>query len=209
MAKKFLIVIDTQYDFMMANGKLPVAGAEDIIAPTIRFLAGLDPEQYAGVLFTYDTHVPEVYAGSPESEQFPIHCVKGTPGWENVFNPTLVPPLVPVFRLTKGVFNMWEEPEEKIRIERLYDLDDAGDGSIEWVPFMSRDVFAAEMHGDMEVDTVTVIGVAADFCVKWAIDGLVERGFNVEVPADLTRGIVRQFDQVAREDFAGHSVKIV
>ena len=53
------------------------------------------------------------------------------------------------------------------------------------------------------VTEVTVIGVAADYCVRWAVDGLLARGFAVTVPAALTRGIERQIEAVAGEDFAG------
>jgi nicotinamidase/pyrazinamidase len=58
------------------------------------------------------------------------------------------------------------------------------------------------------VEEATVIGVAADFCVRWAIDGLVERGFRVIVPQALTRGIVRPIEQVLAEDFAAHAVAL-
>src|SRR3546814_20392247 len=57
-------------------------------------------------------------AGAPG---FPIHCIKGTVGWENVFlndvtqplwNPptsAYLPPVLPVFTLEKGVFDMWAQ----------------------------------------------------------------------------------------------------
>ncbi|MFD2137119.1 hypothetical protein ACFSLT_21800 [Novosphingobium resinovorum] len=38
------------------------------------------------------------------------------------------------------------------------------------------------------VDRVTVVGVAADYCVRWAVEGLLVRGFDVDIPASLTRG---------------------
>ena len=53
-----------------------------------------------------------------------------------------------------------------------------------------------------------VIGVAADYCVRWAIDGLVERGFRVIVPQALTRGIARPIEQVLAEDFAREAVAL-
>src|SRR3546814_20329487 len=57
-------------------------------------------------------------AGAPG---FPIHCIKGTVGWENVFlndvtqplwNPptsAYLPPVLPVFTLEQGVFDMRSE----------------------------------------------------------------------------------------------------
>jgi nicotinamidase/pyrazinamidase len=58
------------------------------------------------------------------------------------------------------------------------------------------------------VSRMVVIGVAADYCVKWAVEGLLARGFDVVVPAHLTRGIVRQIETVADEDFPGARLSI-
>nr|WP_249403780.1 isochorismatase family protein [Sphingomonas sp. CFBP 13720] len=51
-----------------------------------------------------------------------------------------------------------------------------------------RDVFFAQLRAD-GVQDVTVVGVAADYCVRWAVERLIACGFRVTVPADLTRGI--------------------
>lgn len=48
-----------------------------------------------------------------------------------------------------------------------------------------------------------MIGVAADFCVRWTIDGLLTLDFNVSVPSKLTCGIVGQIEEVVAEKFAG------
>ena len=53
--QRFVVVVDTQADFMCADGALPVAGAEALIAPMQRWLASLRPAETAGVLFTFDT----------------------------------------------------------------------------------------------------------------------------------------------------------
>lgn len=187
--KKFLVVIDTQYDFMMPNGALYVQGAEQIIVPGIEFLANLSPDNYAGVLFTYDTHSHNVYEGSSESEMFPIHCVEGTPGWENVFNPDLIKQPsagqkgINVYTLTKGVFNMWEEDDIRIVARPGNTFFNSYESANQ-----SREVFFEQMK-DAGIDTIEIFGVASDFCVKWAVDGFVKRGFKVEVVDELCRGI--------------------
>src|SRR3546814_16784827 len=56
-------------------------------------------------------------------------------------------------------------------------------------------------HG---VDTVTVIGVAADYCVMWAIRCLLDRGFKVEVVEHLTAGIQRDVPPTIYEEYTGH-----
>lgn len=193
---KFVVVIDTQYDFMMRDGKLPVKDAEMIALGGIKYLASLKASEVEGVLFTFDTHEPEVYAGSPESEAFPIHCVKGQPGWVNVFNADLIDPNIPVYTLEKGVFNMWEE--DGVWIQDYGTINTPHD----------RDAFFAALKKE-GVTEIEIWGVAADFCVKWAIDGLLERGFNVSIVEYLTAGIERDMDLVVEQEYAGKSVTLI
>jgi nicotinamidase/pyrazinamidase len=171
---KLIVVVDTQYDFMLPDGALYVPQAEEIIVPGIRFLRNLKPEETAAVLFTFDTHDPEIYAVSEEAGQFPPHCVRGTQGWANVFNPALIDPAIPVHALEKGVFDLWAEPD--VEVQRV--------GRSERRP---RDTFFGAL--DPRRVQATVIGVAADYCVRWAVDGLAARGYRIEVPPELTRGI--------------------
>ena len=194
--KDFVIVVDTQRDFMAADGALSVKGADALVPASRAFLEGLAPESTAGVLFTFDTHDPEVYAASPEAEQFPPHCVRGSAGWENMLDADGIDPRIRVWRLEKGVFDMWAEKDVTIRSERDPDA-----------PPVPREEFFARLKATGG-HHVTVIGVAADYCVKWAVDGLVARGFQVTVPEALTRGIERQIGQVVNEDFAGANVRI-
>jgi nicotinamidase/pyrazinamidase len=190
----FIVVVDTQRDFMAADGALSVSGADALVTPMRAFLSGLEAERTAGVLFTFDTHVPAVYSVSEEAEAFPAHCVKGTSGWANLLDPALVDRGIPAWRIEKGVFDMWAE--DGLLVE------DARGDAMQPVP---RDVFFERLH-DAGVRRVTVIGVAADYCVRWAVAGLVARGFEVTVPQALTRGIGRQIDVVLAEEFAGAPV---
>lgn len=188
---RFVIVVDTQKDFMAIDGALSVAGADALVAPMASWLRGLDPETTAGVLFSFDTHDATVYPASAEAESFPIHCVRGSEGWRNVLDVALVNPAIPAWRIEKGVFDMWAEDGTTIENAR----DPA-------VPVMERDRFFADL-AKSGVSDVTVIGVAADYCVRWAVAGLIDRGFRVSVPEAMTRGIVRQIAEVAADDFGG------
>ncbi|PNU06676.1 cysteine hydrolase family protein [Novosphingobium guangzhouense] len=180
----FVIVVDMQHDFVRASGALPVPDAEAIVAPMQDWLASLDPGDVAGVLFTFDTHAAADYAGSAEAAQFPIHCQKGTPGWESVLDASAIAPAIPVHTLEKHVFDMWEEGGVRIR----------GDDGKE----AERDGFFRDLR-QRGVDRVIVTGVAADYCVRWAAQGLLARGFSVEIPARLTRGISRDARAVVEE----------
>ena len=120
-----------------------------------------------------------------------------------MINPDLVPPQIPSYVLEKGVFDMWFEKGLKVishgnashpaTIHRLLIQRD-------------RDDFFREIkkHG---VETIRIVGVAADFCVRDAIAGALDRGFEVEVPRHLTAGIERNIDTVCDTDFPG-GVKI-
>lgn len=188
--RRFVVVVDMQGDFVWPSGALPVAGAEAIVSPMQDWLSALDPATTAGVLLTFDTHVSDVYAGSPESGQFPIHCLHGTAGWESVLDPAAIPPAIPVYTLEKGVFDMWAEPGLELRAFHARGNDEGA--------ATGRDAFFAGLAAQ-GVKDVTVVGVAADFCVKWAIEGLLSRGFRVELPAALTRGIGMDATAVAAQ----------
>jgi nicotinamidase/pyrazinamidase len=178
--KKFLIVVDTQYDFMMPGGALYVSGAEDIIVPGIKFLANLDPNEYQGVLFTYDTHYEATYYDLPESKDFPIHCIRGTAGHANVFNPSLISGDIATLDLIKGVFSMWEEDDVVI--------GNTGFGDRNPTTTWARDKFFEDLKNS-DTQLIEVMGVASDYCVKWAVDGFAKRGFPVVVIDELCRGI--------------------
>lgn len=192
--QRFVIVVDTQADFMNADGALSIDGAEALIAPMQAWLASLRPTETAGVLFTFDSHFADTYRRSVEAEQFPIHCVYRTPGWENVLDPDAIDPAVAVYRLEKGVFDMWAEPDLAV-------------AAVATGKKVARDAFFAQLKAGGATE-VTVIGVAADYCVRWAIEGLVARGFAVEVPTGLTRGIARPIEQVVADDFADAPVRL-
>ena len=195
--KKFLVVVDAQNDFMLPEGALYVPNADKVIAPLQEFIHSLDPNEYEGILVTFDTHNASTYPASAEALQFPPHCYKGSNGWnlavDLYLNRNNLP--VPMYRLEKGVFDMWAETDLKVVSIRA--TEDKTD----------REKFFQHLR-DAGVDTITVTGVAADYCVKWAIDGFVKRGFLVEVPEHLTAGIADQIDAVVAQNF-GPTVSVI
>ena len=77
MAKKILVVVDAQNDFItgvLGNKECDVA--TNVIADEIR------SGKYDDVIFTRDTH-DENYLNTQEGKKLPVtHCIKGTNGWE-------------------------------------------------------------------------------------------------------------------------------
>lgn len=195
----FVAAIDTQSDFVMKGGRLPVKGAEELIEAMAAYIATLDPEEIAGFLATFDTHDLESFIGSPENlgdpengiTGFDIHCEKGTPGWENVLNLQIVKARgIPVYTLEKDVFDMWAKPN--------FCVESYPAKSQIW----KRDFFFEELKRK-GVDTIRVFGFASDFCVMWAIRGFIDRGFKVEVVGSLTAGILRDIERTVADEFPG------
>lgn len=76
MAKKVLIVVDMQKDFV--DGNLGTKEAQAIVGNVAEKIKSFDGE----VIFTRDTH-QENYMETQEGRLLPVvHCVEGTDGWE-------------------------------------------------------------------------------------------------------------------------------
>ena len=71
--------VDVQADFMLPGGKLYVPGAEKLL-PNIRRLTDAARRDQVFLVSHGCFHLPD----DPEFQQFPPHCVKGTPGAEFV-----------------------------------------------------------------------------------------------------------------------------
>ncbi len=176
------------------KGALCVPGAQDLIVPMNNYVHSLEVEDVAGVLLTFDIHDADIYAGSPEDEIFPLHCERNKWGSESVIK-RINDIKVPAYILEKGVFNMWEEETVCIGAAETYYNRELNN-------LIERDTFFAALLAGGITD-VEIIGVASDYCVTWAADGFVKRGFNVTIRRDLVKGIAREIDQVVAEDYQG------
>ena len=200
MTKRILDIVDMQVDFMRADGKLAVPGAEALIKRTNDFFKALPQGAFDLALFKYDTHFADEYPRSPESQSFPnIHCEYGTEGWSLAVDDAALRGKMPVHYMTKNTFNMWENnplsdatklkfanDTEQKAYANLYRMSD--DRQVV-KPGTLRDQFMKALAlGEDDVE-VTLIGVASDFCVHDAILGYLERGATVNVVEDLVTGI--------------------
>lgn len=172
--KKFVVVVDTQYDFMMPDGALYVPGAETLMTPITQYLASLRPANTVGILWTYDTHNIMTYGQTEEAKSFPPHCLENTPGWENVFNMKVAKGVGQAI-LKKTTYSMWEST-----FELRYDTG---------APMFDNDIekFAAAIA--IDVDVVEIVGVVSGICVKAAAEGFVKLGFKVRILENLVKGL--------------------
>src|ERR1700730_9827822 len=88
--------VDTQYDFMKADGKLYVPDAEHLI-PNLKKLTDYAHGHGIRIVASADDHVrehAEISATPDWKETFPPHCRRGTRGQKRIPETTLSNPLV-------------------------------------------------------------------------------------------------------------------
>ncbi len=166
--------VDTQVDFMHADGKLSVPGAEEIV-PAVRRL--VEAARVAGIphVASADDHelIDAEISDSPDFETtYPPHCLRGTRGARKIVETDQEDP-VPIgleplpkrflrgreFLILKKHFDVFTNPNT----ERLHEL--------------------------LDPEEVIVFGVATDVCDDAAIRGLLERGRRVRFVEDAARGL--------------------
>lgn len=196
--RKIAVVVDVQNDFCKPNGALYVPNAENILPTIENWLANLNPKEYSCVIFTQDSHDSKKYATSEEAKSFPKHCIKGTAGWDFAVNPQSVPNGIGIFKIEKNVFDMWQENDLVV--------DNMRAGFDETTVSIPRDEFFKMFSDSIKA---TVVGVASDYCVKWAVQGLVDRNYIVEIPKNCVAGIGQTMQEVVKENWANKKVTLV
>ncbi len=179
-----LIIVDVQNDFC-EGGSLAVAGGAAVAGAISRHLRA---SAYDHVVATRDHHVDPGahFSSTPDfAESWPPHCVTGTPGAS--FHPDLdVAPIEAVF--AKGAhtaaYSGFEGAEPF-----------AGVPLAEW------------LHSRL-VDTVDIVGIATDHCVRaTALDAAAE-GFATTVLLDLTAGVAPTTVEAALEQLRAAGVHL-
>jgi nicotinamidase/pyrazinamidase len=158
--------VDTQYDFMRADGKLYVPDAERII-PNLKRLTLAAHQRGTRIVASADDHVPghRELSDTPDyHETFPPHCMRGTPGQRKIPETALRRPLV--------IEPDQADPAEIRRRVRGHDGD---------ILFHKHwfDVFTnpnvEPVLDELDPERVVLYGVALDVCDRYAIEGLLAR----------------------------------
>lgn len=160
--------VDTQVDFMRPEGKLFVPGAEAIIPRLKRLTAHAAA---MGILVVGDVCVHQ--EGDPEFQEFPPHCLGGTPGAEKIpetvlprqyripNRKVLLPPDLLSYQqimLEKQTLDVFDNPNTDELLKRL-------EKQPEFVLY----------------------GVVTECCVRLAAKGLLERGYRVQLVRDAVQ----------------------
>jgi len=175
--------VDVQADFVLPGGKLYVPGAEKRL-PNIRRLTDAARQGKVLLVSHGDFHTPN----DPEFKIFPPHCVKGTPGAELVPEAltdkvarvpndasATIPQDLSSYRqilLEKQTLNIFESRHAEELVQRL-------GSQAEYVVF----------------------GVVTEYCVGFAVKGLLERGRRVAVVEDAIETLNPEESQKAIAEF--------
>ncbi|MBK5186767.1 MAG: cysteine hydrolase, partial [Gemmatimonadaceae bacterium] len=174
--------VDTQHDFMDPDGALYVKGAE-LIKPKLAQLTTYAHAHGIQIVASSDDHElehAEISAAPDFRETFPPHCMRETRGAEKIPETQLVSAMV-------------IEPEaipHETLVRRL--SSHAGDVLLRKHRF---DVFSnpntRAVIEAWDPTEIVIYGVTLDYCVRYAIDGLIDVGIpTIHLVLDATTPIV-------------------
>lgn len=180
--------VDAQADFMLPGGKLYVPGAEKII-PKINRLVDEARQGRVFLISSADAHLPD----DPEFQQWPPHCVKGTPGAELIPEARTAPLLViPNQRDFAFPDDLGAYKQILLEKNTLDVFDNPNTGALlAWVnmqPAHSQPHSGTSAESDVASNFV-VFGVVTEYCVLRAADGLLRRGHRVSIVEDAIQSL--------------------
>ena len=179
-----LIVVDVQRDFC-EGGSLAVIGGAAVAAAISTHLSDAG-DGYDHVVATRDHHIDpgDHFSASPNfATTWPVHCEVGTDGVE--FHPDLD------ISAVEAVFDKGEYRAAYSGFEGAAD----GTGLADWL----------HQH---DVDRVTVVGIATDYCVRATALDAATNGFEVVVDLSLTAGVARPSTEAALRELADAGVQL-
>ncbi|HWA67130.1 MAG TPA: isochorismatase family protein [Mycobacteriales bacterium] len=181
--KRALIVVDVQNDFC-EGGSLAVSGGAAVAAGISTLLTGAD---YPLVVATRDAHRDpgEHFSDHPDYvESWPAHCVAGTAGAQ--FHPALD---------TQRIDAVFDKGAYRAAYSGFEGTGPDGAGLADWL----------RAH---DVDSVDVVGIATDHCVRaTALDAAAE-GFATTVLLDHTAGVAPETVEAALEQLRAAGVRL-
>lgn len=173
--------VDTQFDFMDEQGRLYVPGAIEII-PNLERLTQLADRMRAPVFASADDHLvsdPEISESPDFSRTYPPHCIRGTAGAERISQ-------------TRQIWSL-ELGQESLPVAELRTAL-ATPRPLVLVKKSTVDVFAnpntEKIVEILAPQRIVLYGVALDVCNRFAIEGLLARGYDcLDVITDATKPI--------------------
>jgi len=171
---KLLWDVDTQVDFVHADGKLAVPAATEAVPAMQRLVSAARDAGLPHVASADDHELTDAeISESPDFETtYPPHCLRGTNGAAKIAETSQADP-VPL-ALTV-VPEHWLRGREFLLLKKSFDV----------FTNPNADVLLARL----DPDEIVLFGVATDVCNDAAIRGLLARGRTVTFVEEASRGL--------------------
>ncbi len=173
--KTVFVDIDTQFDFMDPQGNLYVPDAEDII-DNIKKLFDYAKEHKTKILSSTDAHTVD----DPEFKLFPPHCVKGTSGNQKIEASTCKDNIL-IENIEQDITEFMLDHEQIIIEKQSHDIFD--------------NTNIDKVIVQLDASDYVVFGVATDYCVKFAVLGLLRRGYKVTLVTDAVKATTQEGEE--------------
>ena len=189
---KLLWDVDTQNDFVRADGKLAVPGAEAARPAMARLV---EAARSAGIphVASADDHEltdPEISEQPDFRSTYPPHCLRGTRGAERI--PETVQ-LDPVPLGLAPVPERWLQGREFLLLKKHFDV------------FTNPNT--EPLLALLDPAEIVLFGVASDVCDDAAIRGLTARGRRVTFVEEASRGLDEERVAACLADWRAEGVR--
>lgn len=192
--------VDTQYDFMLPDGKLYVKGAEDII-PNLERLTRYAQKRGVQVMGSVDYHLEsddEIFVNPDYQERFPPHCMKNSGGQAKI-------------DATKPRSPLWIDYTE-YGGEELVKLVKGHKGEI-YFRKQRFDVFSnpnvEKVLRMVKPTQIVLYGVTLDICDAYAVEGFLKRGYLIHLVIDAVKPIRKEKGEELVKNWVKRGVKLV
>ncbi|MFK0085136.1 isochorismatase family protein [Glutamicibacter sp. NPDC090743] len=190
-----LLIIDVQPDFC-EGGALAVTGG-NAVATAIAADIAERRDAYSAIVTTQDWHIEpgNHFSETPDFiDSWPVHCVAGTSG--AALHPQLAE--VPLdAHFAKGRFTAaYSGFEARVLDPSADQADESGELLGPWL----------KARG---IDSVDVVGLAADHCVKATAFDAAEAGFTTTIISPLTAAVSPENLPAIREELRAAKVTVI
>ena len=184
--KKALVIVDVQPTFC-EGGSLPVEGGNEVAREIATYV--VQDERYECIITTQDWHIDPGahFSDQPNyQETWPAHGVAGTD--EANLHPELSKISDKInYSLKKGMF------------EAAYSGFEGRDGEESLEQILSKE----------SIETVDIVGLAFDHCVKATAIDSAQNGFKTRVLTKLTAAVSPDNVSVVSKEMTAHGIEVV
>jgi nicotinamidase/pyrazinamidase len=209
--KNILHIVDMQNSFTNKKGALFIKNADLLINKINLYLKDIKKDDYSSIIYTQDTHFIDEYPLQQESKEFPIHCIYNSFDWNLSIDINNVNKDIEIFRLFKNQFDCFAKSNLNINnIKNEYDKSTYKKlGIVENHKSNEKynNILEFLQQYPPQNTTITIIGVALDYCVKYAIDGYLSLNYKVKILKDLNVGIHKQNNDFFNQQYYQKYIK--